>query len=177
MVSFSFLILSMFIMVAQTTIFSLAPQWVGRPDFIFILVVFAAYRFSWIRGLLYVFILGWMMDVLAGIHLGIFPLQNIIVFSILKFLTENSPLKESAYQIPLVGVSYFIVQMGFYFFYSVLMPGVLPEWSWNRMIQDTFILLLAAIPSFVLLGNFQEFFSQKRSVHRVVRKRTGNQFR
>jgi hypothetical protein len=65
----------------------------GHPDFLYIVVVFAAYRFGWGTGLLYVYVLGWMMDVVSGIHLGLYPLENIIVFSSLKLLTENSPFE------------------------------------------------------------------------------------
>lgn len=172
-----FLLLGVSTIIAQATIFPLLPDWLGRPDFLYVLVVFAAYRFSWFHGLFLVFMLGWMMDVISGIHLGIYPLQNILVFSILKLLTENSPLKEAAYQVPLVGVSYFIVQMGFYFLYSVIMPGILPEWSWSRVVQETFILLLATIPSFLIFNFFFEYFSSRRAIHRIVRKKSGNQFR
>lgn len=172
-----FVILGVFTMVAQTTLFPILPDWFGRPDFLYILVVFAAYRFNWVYGLFYVFFLGWGTDVISGLHLGIYPLQNILVFSLLKLLTENSPLKEAAYQVPLVGLSYFIVQMGFYFLYSIIMPGTLPMWSWSRMVQETFILLLATIPSFIIFNFFYEYFSTQRVIHKVVRKKSGNQFR
>ncbi len=172
-----FLVLSVLIIVAQTTILQLFPDWLGRPDFLYIIVVFSAYRFSWVNGLLFVFVVGWMLDVVSGIQLGINPLQNIIVFASLKLLTENSPLKEAAYQIPLVGVSYFLIQMGFYFLYALLMPGTLPEWSWSRIIQETIILIVAAIPAFVVFNYFYEFFSTRRVIHKVMRKSSGNQFR
>ncbi len=172
-----FLILSILIIVAQTTLLQLFPGWLGRPDFLYIIVVFSAYRFNWVNGLIFVFMVGWMLDVVSGIQLGIYPLQNIIVFSSLKLLTENSPLKEAAYQIPLVGMSYFLVQMCFYFLYVVLMPGSLPEWSWGRMIQETIILIVATIPAFVVFNYFYEFFSTRRVIHKVMRKRSGNQFR
>ena len=173
-----FLILGVFLIVAQTTFFPLLPGALGHPDFLYIIIVFAAYRFGWGTGLLYVYVLGWMMDVVSGIHLGLYPLENIIVFSSLKLLTENSPLKENTYQLPLVGVSYFFVQMVFYFLYSMIMPETLPPWSWNRMVQETFILLLATIPAFLLLNAVYEYFDRQRVIHRVMRKRGGsNQFR
>ncbi len=177
MLFFVFLMLGIFVIVAQTTFLQLFPDWLGRPDFLYILISFAAYRFGWISGMVFVFTLGWMLDVVSGIHPGIYPLQSILVFSFLKLLTENSPLREGAYQVPLVGISYFIVQMGFYFFYSLMMPETLPEWSWNRIIQDTFILLLATIPLFVLLNSLYEILNKNGIIHRVISKRSGNQFR
>jgi rod shape-determining protein MreD len=173
-----FLILGVFLIVAQTTLFPLLPETLGNPDFLYIVIVFAAYRFSWGGGLVYVYILGWMMDVVSGIHLGLYPLENIIVFSAMKLLTENSPLKENTYQVPLVGVSYFLVQMGFYFLYSMIAANTLPPWSWNRIVQETFILLFATIPAFLLLNAVYEYFDKQRVIHRVMRKRGGsNQFR
>lgn len=172
-----FFILSMCIIVAQTTLFQFIPDWLGRPDFLFILVVFAAYRFNWVHGLFFVFTAGWMLDVVSGIQLGIYPLQNIVVFSILKIITENSPLKEATYQVPLVGLGYFLIQMGFFFFYSLLLPGTLPEWSWNRVLQETIILVVATIPVFVALNFFYDFFDRSRVIHKVIRKGRGNQFR
>ncbi len=172
-----FLFLSILIIVTQTTLLQLFPGWLGRPDFLYILVVFAAYRFNWVTGLLFVFMVGWMLDVVSGIQLGLNPLQNIIVFASLKLLTENSPLKEAAYQIPLVGVSYFIVQVSFYFLYVVLLPGSLPDWSWSRMIQETIILIVATIPAFVVFNYFFEIFSKRRVIHKVMRKRSSNEFR
>jgi rod shape-determining protein MreD len=173
-----FFTLGVFLIVAQTTFFPLLPGALGHPDFLYIVVVFAAYRFGWGTGLLYVYVLGWMMDVVSGIHLGLYPLENIVVFSSLKLLTENSPLKENTYQVPLVAVSYFLVQMIFYFLYSMIMPETLPSWSWNRIVQETFILLLATIPAFLLLNSVYEFFDRQRVIHRVMRKHGGsNQFR
>ncbi len=173
-----FLILGVFLIVAQTTLFPLLPEVLGNPDFLYIVIIFAAYRFAWGPGLVYVYALGWMMDVVSGIHLGLYPLENIIVFSAMKLLTENSPLKENTYQVPLVGVSYFLVQMGFYFLYSMIMPDTLPPWSWNRIVQETFILLFATIPAFLLLNAIYEFFDKQRVIHRVMQKRGGsNQFR
>lgn len=174
---FFFLSIGIIFIVARTTVFQLLPAWLGQPDFVFILVVFSAYRLGWGTGLFFAYVLGWMMDVVAGIHLGVYPLQNVIVFSFLKILSENSPLKENAYQIPLVGITYFVVQMGLYFMYSIIMPGTLPAWSWNRVIQETLILLLAAIPLFVVLTFCYEFFRKRRGIHRVISKRGGNQFR
>lgn len=172
-----FFILSVIIIVCQTTVFQLFPGWLGRPDFLYIIVVFAAYRLGWVNGLVLVFTTGWMLDAVSGIQLGIYPLQNILVFATLKIITESSPFKESAYQVPLVGVSYFIVQMGFYFFYTVLMPGTLPGWSWNRILQETIILVVATIPAFVVLNIFHDFFQKRRVIHRVIRRSSGNQFR
>ena len=153
MLFFSFWVLGVALIVVQTTLLQSLPMWLGRPDFVFILVAFTAYRFAWIPGIALVFTLGWIMDVVAGIHLGFYPLMCLLTFTGLKLLTNKSPIKESTYQIPLVGLSYFLVQMFLYFVYSLILPEDLPEWSWGLTLQRTALLVAAAIPLFLLFSS------------------------
>ena len=177
MTSVAFFLIAVFFVVVQSTLFPILPEWLGRPDFLFVLVAFSAFRFGWVQGLIYAFLIGWMTDVVSGIYLGVFPLQNVLVFSALKLIAENSPLKEATYQIPLVSMSYFVTKMAFYFVYVLSMPGNLSPWLWGERVRETCILLLASIPLFIILSRLYEKFSTKRVFHRVVRKSGGNQFR
>ena len=131
MLVFSFWLLGIVLIVVQTTLLQSLPLWLGRPDFVFILVAFIAYRFAWIPGIALVFTLAWIMDVVVGIHLGFYPLMCLLTFTALKFLTNKSPIKESTYQIPLVGLSYFLIQMFLYFSYSLTLPNIIrPALDW-----------------------------------------------
>ncbi len=177
MVTLSFLLLGVFLLVAETSFLQIFPDWLGRPDLVFILLVFTAYRFDWFRGLLLAFLLGWLMDVVSGVFLGTYLLLALLLFAIVKFLSQNSPVKETAYQIPLVGLSYFVVQCLFYFFFSLAQPGALPPWSWSKVLQDTFILFVASIPCFVFFNWLYEKLSQRRLAVRSVKHRSGNRFR
>ncbi len=172
-----FFFLGMLLISIQATFFQFFPSWLGRPDLVYILVTFIAYRFDWFRGFFLVYTLGWMMDVVSGMYLGTYSIQFLFVFICLKVITRNSPVKETAYQVPLVGISYFLVQMGFYFFYSFAIPDTLPEWSWNRMVQETIILLVATVPCFLLYNSLYEYFLQRRLSQKILRRRSGNQFR
>jgi rod shape-determining protein MreD len=171
-----FLPLGVLLIVIQSTLLQFFPAWFGRPDLVYILVAFIAYRFDWIRGLFIVFLLGWMMDVVSGMYLGTYPLQYFLVFVSLKILSENSPVKETAYQVPLVGISYFLVQMALYSVYSLTRPDTIPEWSWSKVIVISLILVVATIPCFLLYNSFFEYIQKKRLSPRV-RKRSGNRFR
>jgi rod shape-determining protein MreD len=172
-----FFFLGIILIVVQTTVFQLFPMWLGRPDLVYILVAFTAYRFDWLRGFILVYTLGWMMDVVSGMYLGTYAFQSLLVFFGLKLFTENSPVKETAYQIPLVGLSYFFVQLGFFFFYSVVLPGTLPNWSWNRVMRETIILVVATIPCFLLFNSLFEYFQRRRLSRKLLRRKSGNQFR
>ncbi|MFW2364910.1 MAG: rod shape-determining protein MreD [Desulforhopalus sp.] len=167
----TFWLLGIGLIVAQTTLLQFFPIWVGRPDFVFILVTFCAYRFAWIPGVILVFTLGWVMDVVAGIHLGFYPLMCLLTFTALKLLSSRNPIKETTYQIPLVGLSYFLVQMFFYFIYSLVLPEVLPEWSWGQTLQRTIIVFLSAIPAFLLFNSLHGYVEKRRLRARPPRRR------
>lgn len=153
---FAFWVLGIFLIIIQTSLLPLFTTLAGPPDLLFILITFIAYRFAWIPGIMLVFSLGWTMDVVASIHLGFYPLVCLITFTMLKVLTNRSPVKEVTYQIPLVGLSYFLVQMFYYFSYSVTLPEMLPDWSWGKTLQRTTLVLVSAIPLFLLFNSYFE---------------------
>lgn len=174
----SFFLVGIVLIVIQTSIFQFFPSWLGSPDLIFILIAFSAYRFDWLHGLFLVVIFSWIMDVVSGLYLGTYPLLYLFLFVSLKVFKENSPVKEVAYQIPLVGIVFFIGHFCLYFFYSLALPEVLPEWSWITVLQETFVLIVATIPCFLLYNSLFEHMSQRRFVPpRILRKRSGNFFR
>lgn len=173
----SFVLFGLLLLSIQTTVFTLFPEWLGTPDLAFILLVFIAYRFDWFGGLFLAFCLGWMMDVVSGLFLGTYLCMALIVFCLVKFFTQNSPVKETAYQVPLVGLSYFFLQCIFYLFFLFTQPGVLPPWSWGKIVQETFILLVAAIPCFVIFNWTYEKINSHRLASKVKKRAPANRFR
>ncbi|MBU4327171.1 MAG: hypothetical protein KKB91_05415 [Proteobacteria bacterium] len=120
------------------------------------------------------------MDVVSGLYLGTYPLLYFFLFLSLKIFKENSPVKEAVYQIPLVGFVFIVEYSCFYSFYSLVLPGILPEWSWMQIFQETFILIVATIPCFLLYNSLFEHMSKRRFRFvppRILRKRSGNYFR
>lgn len=174
---FSFVFLGFFLLAIQTALFPLFPHWLGRPDLIFILLVFVAYKFPWLSGLCLAFSLGWMVDVVSGMFLGTYPFMAILVFCIVKFFTQGSPVKETAYQVPLVGLSFFILQCVLYLFFFVTQPGVLPPWTWGRVVHETFILLVASIPCFAVFNQIYEKLRARSLSSKIMTRRGGNHFR
>lgn len=173
----SFILLGLGVLAIQTTVFSLFPQWFGRPDLVFVLLVFVAYKFPWHSGLFIAFALGWMLDVVSGMFLGTYLFMAVIVFCLVKLFSQNSPVKETVYQVPLVGLSYFVLQCSFYVFFLFMHPGVLPPWSWGRVVRETFILLVAAVPCFVFFNWMYERLISHRFSPKIMKRRTGNRFR
>jgi len=174
----SFILVGIALIIIQTSILQFFPSWLGNPDLIFILIAFSAYRFSWLYGLILVVVLSWIMDVVSGLYLGTYPLLYLFLFISLKVFKENSPVKEVAYQIPLVGIVFLVGHSCLYFFYSLALPGVLPEWSWITILQETFVLIVATVPCFLLYNSLFEHLTQRRfTPPRILRKRSGNYFR
>jgi len=171
-----FWLLGVSLIVLQTTLLQYLPLWLGRPDFIFIFVAFVAYRFAWIPGIFLVFTLGWILDVVAGIQLGIYPLMCLLTLTALKILTNKSPVKEATYQIPLVGISYFLVQMFMYFICSLSSPDLLPEWSWVVTLQRTAIVMVSAIPMFLLCNALYEHLLKRQLRGKPLRRRRKKSF-
>jgi rod shape-determining protein MreD len=168
----AFWLIGILLIVVQTSLLQYFPPWIGRPDFLFIFITFIAYSFAWIPGIILVFSLGWIMDVVAGIQLGFYPLVCLVTYAILKTLAQNKALKETAYQIPMVGISFFLVQMLLYFSYSLVSPEVLPEWSWGMTLQRTALIMVSAIPIFVLCNTFYEYLEKRRRQSRRSRRRS-----
>lgn len=171
MLVFAFWLLGIALIVAQTTILQYLPMWLVRPDFLFILISFIAYRFAWIPGVLLVFSLGWVIDVVTGIHLGIYPLTCLVVFAILKGITAKRLIKESTYQIPLVGLCYFLTQIFHFFVYSVMLPDEFPDWSWVAALQRTALVVVSAIPLFMLFNSLYEYIQKRRLRGKAPRRR------
>jgi rod shape-determining protein MreD len=95
----------------------------------------------------------------------------LLTFTALKLLTNKSPIKESTYQIPLVGLSYFLVQMFLYFVYSLTLPEDLPEWSWGLTLQRTALLVAATIPLFLLFSSLYEYLQKRLLRAKPLRRR------
>jgi rod shape-determining protein MreD len=172
MLLFLFWIIGIILIVLQTTLLQTFSFETGTPDLVFILVAFIGYRFAWIPGIILAFSIGWIMDVVAGIHLGFYPLLCLLTFASLKVLTSNSPVRESMYQIPLVGISFFLIQMFFYFVYSLTLPEVLPEWSWGLTTRRTVLVMVASMPLFLLFNALFEFVQKRRLRSRPLRRRS-----
>jgi len=166
-----FFVVEFFLVSAQTTLLPFLPESLGRPDLIFILVAFISYRFDWLGGACLVFSLGWMLDVVSSLFMGIYPIQYLAVFIILKVMsTVHARFKEEAYQVPLAAALYLLSQMTLSFFFSQLGLGSQPFHSWAVLAQDAIVLLIATVPFFLFYNVLFERFSRQRiPSHRLRR--------
>jgi len=172
-----FFFLGLLLIGLQTTIFMVNPLWTAAPDFYFVLVAYLAYRHDLLRSLIILFPLSMIFDVLSGLLLGMYPALFILGFLMLKFMASHLPVRESLYQIPMIGVSYLLVNWLVYVFMSFAASSVLVPWSWSLMLMRAGLVVLFSFSLF----RFFEFFSRrvegKFSPLDKIRLRSGNRYR
>ncbi len=170
MVTLVFMAIGIALILLQTTVFYALPEGLGRPDMVYLLVVFSAYRFPWLPGLVLVFMIGWIFDVLSGVNLGVYPLLCLCVFVSLKLVAMRNPVKAFLYEIPLVGVSFFLAQMTIFFLYSMTLEENLLDWSWGEVLREAVLLVLAAIPCFFLFDALYAYLERRSREARSARR-------
>ena len=172
-----FILLGLFLIVLQTTVFMLNPLWPASPDMFYILVAYLAYRYDLVRSLCIIFPVSLAMDVFSGVILGTYPAICLVAFGLLKGMAVKMPVRESYYQVPFIGVSYLLVTKVVYLALSFLEPNTLAPWSWPLVLLRVLLLILFAFP----LLRFFEFVADRLQhgllVLRMPRVRSGNNFR
>ena len=171
-----FLVLGILLIVIQTTLLPFLPEVFGRPDFVFLIVVYAGYRFAWLPGIIITFATSWVFEVLTRVFLGVYPMQCLLIFACLKLVTGNMPFKESVYQVPLVGISYFLMHALAYFGATLINPETQSSWPWISLLRETILLTIVAIPTFMIFNRVYEYAlaratRPKSSPRRPVRRR------
>ncbi len=172
-----FFLVGLFLIIAQTTVFMINPVWDGAPDLYFVLVAYLAYRHDILRSLIILFSLSMLFDVLSGLVLGMYPALFILGFFFLKLMSDRLPVRESYYQVPMIGVGFLLVHWLVYVCMSFAVPSLLVPWSWPKMFIRAGLVIFFAFPLFRffeyinrrLQGNFTGFSKG--------RLRSGNRYR
>lgn len=177
MILLVFFLTGLLMIILQTSILTVHPVWVASPDLYYILMAFLAYRFDLLRSLIILLPLSWIMDVYSGVIVGTYPAIIFLSFVLLKVLDAKIPVRESLYQIPMIGVSYLLVHRLVYTFLSFFFPDSIAPWSWAEMFVRLFLLLLVAFPLFRVLEYMNNRLQKNIIPYRVLRVRSGNRFR
>ncbi|WP_028585250.1 hypothetical protein [Desulfogranum mediterraneum] len=177
MIVLVFTIISLLLVVIQTSVCMLHPTWVAAPDLYYILLAYLAYRLPLMSSLVVLFFLGCFLDVFSGIILGMYALFCFSSFFLLRFIAQKMPVSESFYQVPLIGVSYLVMSWCAYVVTSFLVPGGLVEWVWWKMMLRTGLIVLCAYPLFWLLERIQYRLAKGIFSWKKFRVRTDNRYR
>lgn len=145
-----FLAIGTLCLLLQTTLLHDLPAWMGQPDLLFLLIVFAATHLDLFRGAVLALLLGLLMDIFSGIFLGVYPLTYLLVFFVLKASTRHLAFTDTLHQIPLIVISYLFGNAAIYVISSILAPEAVLSWGWGNMLQQLVIMSVVCIPAFGL---------------------------
>jgi len=177
MVIICFFVVGLVLTVLQTTLFMLTPTWPAAPDFYYILVAYLAYRLDLVQGLIILLPLSCILDVFSGTIIGMYPAICFSGYFLLKFLSIKLPVRESLYHIPLIAVSYLFVSRFVYLALDFFQPDTLIPWSWPIMLLRAALIILFAFPLFQFFGFLNLHLQGKLSSLKILRHRSGNQYR
>ena len=177
MLVFSFFITGLILLITQTTLFGSMPDWMGRPDLLFIFVIFITVRLEIIEGAFLVLLLGLIMDIFSGIFLGLYPVTNLILFFIVRFLAKRIIVGELPHQIPLVLSCYVFSNAIIFISTAVLAPENILPWNWKAIFFQMLLLSILTIPFFALYDFLLSFHRSPQLIQRISKKRRVNKFR
>ncbi|MBW2502419.1 MAG: rod shape-determining protein MreD [Deltaproteobacteria bacterium] len=172
-----FLLLGILSIVLQTTLLQLLPPWLGKPDILFLLVVYISCRTDLLRGLVTILLLGFLMDVFSGVFLGLYPVIYLLVFAFIKGISRRVAINDFAYQVPLAVISYLFVSIGMFLFSYALGPETLPGWSWGTILLQLLLLAVVGVPLFGILGSILDRYRSFSAAGRLPGSRTTNRFK
>jgi len=177
MLIIGFFVVGLLLIVLQTTVFMLTPTWPAAPDFYYILVAYLAYRVDLVRGLLVLLPLSCILDVFSGTIIGMYPALCFSGYFLLKFISIKLSVRESLYHVPLVALSYLVVYRFVFLALDFFQPDTLIPWSWPVMLLRAGLIIVFAFPLFRFFEFFNNRFRGKLSPFKILRPRSGNQFR
>ena len=172
-----FLIVGLLMAVLQTTIFMFTPVWSASPDLYYILVAYLAYRVDVLRGLVIIFPVSCILDVYSGTIIGLYPAICYSGYGLLKIISIKMPVRKSLYQIPLIAISYLVVNWLIYLFFNLFQPHTLAPWSSPLMLLRAALIILLAFPLFSFFEMINTRFRRKITPIKILHTRPGNQFR
>ena len=172
-----FLLLGICILVLQTTFLQLLPAWLGKPDILFLLVVYIACQADIFRGAFVILLLGLLMDAFSGVFLGLYPVIYLLVLAFIKGISRQVAINKFAYHVPLAVISYLFVGIGMYLFAFFLAPDSPPQWSWGIMLLQLLILAVIGTPVFGIFDIIMEFCRSSSVSGRLLGINRSNRFK
>ena len=172
-----FLILGILIIVMQTTFLQLLPAWLGKPDILFLLIIYISCKSDILRGSVVILMLGLLMDVFSGVFLGLYPVIYLLVFAFIKGISRKIAINEFAYQVPLAVISYLFVGTGMFLFSFSLAPDAPSQWSWGNMLLQLLMLAVIGAPVFGIFDSIMNFYKSTSASGRFPGSKRSNRFK
>ena len=172
-----FLLVGIFLLVLQTTFLQFLPAWLGKPDILFLLIVYISCQEEIIRGAVVVLLLGLLMDVFSGVYLGLYPVLYLLVFAFIKGISRKITIDEFAYQIPLALISYLLVNIGMFMFTYSQEPDMPPHWSWGTILLQLLMLAVIGVPVLAIFDAIMNFYRSTTASGILPGSKSSNRFK
>jgi rod shape-determining protein MreD len=177
MLTLSFILVGLFLVLIQTTLFMPSPLWLASPDFYYILVGYLAYNVTFLRGILVLLPVSMVLDIYSGTIIGMYPTLCYLGYFLLKFMVAKMPVRKSLYQLPLVAISYLFVNWILLLALGFFQPQVIVGWEWLPILFRSLLIYIFSFPLFRFFTFLEKRFRGKFSSPRLTRSLPGNQFR
>ncbi|MCI5148090.1 MAG: hypothetical protein D3916_01555 [Candidatus Electrothrix sp. MAN1_4] len=177
MLTLSFILVGLFLVLVQTTLFMPSPLWLIAPDFYYILVGYLAYNITFLRGAAILLPVSMLLDVSSGTVIGMYPALCYLGYFLLRCMVAKMPVRKSLYQLPLVAFSYLMVNWILLFILDFFQPQVIAGWMWFPILFRAFLIYLFSFPLFHCFTFLEKKVKGTFSSPRFTRSLPGNQFR
>ncbi len=176
MVVSALFLLGTILLILQTTVLHALPEWFGRPNLLFLLVVFIATNLDVYKGAMLALLFGLLMDIFSGIFLGLHPIVYLLLFFVLQGVSRTLAINEAVHQMPLVALSYLATASSIYLFATILAPESTFYWAWGNEILQVLILAIICIPFFSFCKWIIALLNDTGKRNPFRRQKSGNRY-
>jgi len=158
-----------FLIVLESTLLVKIPGWFGRPDLVFILVMWLALRFENTRELLLAALLGLLLDATSGVNNGIYPAAYLVTFIVTRVAVANLNIDRRTHHTTVLVVAYLL------FFAIVWLMSSLSGHTelipWKQAIPEIMALAIISYPLTHLFDRCLTPFDDKELLQRILHGR------
>lgn len=177
MLTLSFIAVGLLLVLVQTTLFMPSPLWIASPDLYYILVGYLAYNFTFLRGIVVLLPISMVLDISSGTVIGFYPALCYLGYFLLKFMVAKMPVPKSLYQLPLIAISYLVINWLLLLLLDFFQPRVIVGWEWFPILVRVCLIYFFSFPLFRFFTFLDTKLRGTISSARLGRSLPGNQFR
>lgn len=122
-----------------------------------ILIVYAGFHSTWVRGGILSSLLGLFLDCLMGSVSGLYALLYLILFLIAKFISLRVYAEKNSFIMIFVGLCSFLEGILIITFYELTLDIATLQNLWDIFLPQTIIVALLAPPFFALFRKYEVF--------------------
>lgn len=175
-----FTILGVVLLSLQTSFLPIIPEWLGLPELLFLLIVFASVYLSIAEGVVLCLVFGMAMEVVSGSFLGIYVVSYGAIFFMIRGFSAWIAMEHSSSLPGIAALAYLLSRGLVYVFTAMLTDESLAPWVWGDVLLRVLIVAVLILPFDALFQLILEKCDAKRQRRSFFRRRSfksGNRYR